>query len=180
MTWDEFWAEMSKHSSYFGASANGLTNKVACTIAHDVMDACKPELKNATAVTGNRMMFKLRVKLASGMCRAGLASFSEYKTETCVAAATSCEEAARCYADDEEEDDEEAEDAAEKPATLQRRSTRALQRLTKRDAAVWEVMYWVSMAILGVVSLGSIILFPFWVILLIVSLRTMDFKKLDQ
>jgi hypothetical protein len=137
------------------ASVNIKVDRSLCAKAKDVTATCKSEWTKSSPGP----LFDVRRKLAETACSTGLSSLDSYKSEVCVLNAKNCKEAADCYVN--------PSSGIELPAPG--------LTLTKRDNSGLKFWFWTSIIIFGVVSTGSLILIPFYIIVLVASTRYINF-----
>ena len=128
-----------------------------CGQAKQATRACKEEFKT------NGPIFGLKRRVLEASCWSGLAGFADYEVEQCIlASAGSCPSIAKCITgDDDEDDDDETEVGLVKRDYYRRDSLSGGSKF----------LFWSSMIVLGVMSWVTVIGIPFYLIVLIVSIR---------
>lgn len=159
-------------SKYADAKLN--IDRSMCGKAGDVVQTCKPYFRKQGTKLG--FFFPIQRRMAHTACWTGISGMGGFRPENCALNANSCDEVASCYS--------EPIKAPVLPVPGGKLSSKTKQsgnsvELVKRDDAdVWRVLFWTSMIFMGILAVGSVVGIPFFVIILIVANRALDFNEM--
>lgn len=172
VTREEFQAGLADY-----ANSTFQIDRSLCHKAKQVTKACKDSFK---ANTNLNALFRVKLRVVQSACWAGLSGLNQYRTELCALSAPDCDAVAQCYAK-KPSDEVPVPGVSEAPEgpELEKRDVSPYQQPKGQNVNTWKVLFWTSMIVLGIASLLTVVTFPFYVVVLIVAARAVNFNQVQ-